>query len=83
MSDLPRRGTIDRQIFSRILTDSERKAVREMMISHGINIGDVASFDLHRRDVVYTIYTPNKAGHRYLDNEKGEVAVRTERHTIK
>lgn len=83
MSDLPRLGTIDRQTFLNILTDSEREAVREMMISHGINIGEVRSFDLRRRTVIYTLYTPNDDGHRYLDADTGEAAVRTVRHKIK
>ena len=78
------RSPIDHSMFVHVLTDSEREAVRELMISHGMNIGDVRSLELHRRDAVYTIYrTLDDGGFRYVDAETGEVAVRTERHKIK
>ncbi len=82
MSDLPI-GTIDRQTFFHVFTEMQREVVYDMMIRHSIDIGEVKSFDLHRRDVVYTLYVPMDYGYRDLDAAPGEVAVRTERHKIK
>lgn len=80
---LPTPRTIDRYVFFSVLTESEREAVRKMMISHSIDIGDVRLFDLRRGTVVYTLFKTNDDGQRYVDDGTGEVAVRTERHKIK
>ena len=82
MRDLPI-GTISRHVFVSVFTERQREVARVMMVRHSIDIGEVKSFDIHRRDVVYTLYVSNDDGYRYLDAASGEVAVRTVRHKIK
>ena len=83
MRNLPTtHSTIDHQVFMHVLTESEQNAVRKLMISHDVNINVIASLKLSRRIAVYTVYKTDRNGRRYVDDETGEVAVRTVRHVV-
>ena len=73
-------STITPQTSFGELTDSEREALRERMIADSIDISEVALIEIKRNNVVYTLYRNNSANRRYVDEETGRVAVRTERH---
>ena len=84
MKNLPTtRSTIDLQFFVHVLTKNEQNAVRKLMINHDININVVASLKLSRGVAIYTVYETDSNGYRYVDDETGEIAVRTVRHKIK